>query len=139
MGTLAFPLLLTMQSNNTVVVSVSMELFDYGYLVMTRVLHSNDGLWSNTSQYFPTPSINQISHPVFSSTISGRKVRTAVYYCSLRQKHEKLQWISRCYTCTCVHMHSENCTSSAKFDLHKNVQTVRLMDVMYPVIRELHL
>jgi hypothetical protein len=30
-----------------------MELFDYGYLVTTRVLHSNDGLRSNTSQYFP--------------------------------------------------------------------------------------
>jgi hypothetical protein len=51
METLAFPLLVTMQRNNTGVVSVSMELFDYGYLVTTRLLHSNDGLRSNTSQY----------------------------------------------------------------------------------------
>jgi hypothetical protein len=33
------------------VVSVSMELFDHGYVVTTRVLHSNDGLRSNTSHY----------------------------------------------------------------------------------------
>jgi hypothetical protein len=51
METLAFLLLVTMQRNNTGVVSVSMELFDYGYLVTTRVLHINDGLRSNTSQY----------------------------------------------------------------------------------------
>jgi hypothetical protein len=50
METLAFLLLVTMQRNNTGVVSVFTELFDYGYLVMTRVLHSNDGLQSNTSQ-----------------------------------------------------------------------------------------
>jgi hypothetical protein len=49
METLAFLMLVTMQRNNTGVVSVSMELFDYGYLVTTRVLHSNDGLRSNTS------------------------------------------------------------------------------------------
>jgi hypothetical protein len=51
METLAFLLLVTMQRNNTGVVSVFMELFDYDYLVTTRVLHSNDGLRSNTSQY----------------------------------------------------------------------------------------
>jgi hypothetical protein len=51
METLAYLLLVTMQRNNTRVVSVSMELFEYGYLVTTRVLHSNDGLLSNTSQY----------------------------------------------------------------------------------------
>jgi hypothetical protein len=28
-----------------------MELFDHGYVVTTRVLHSNDGTRSNTSQY----------------------------------------------------------------------------------------
>jgi hypothetical protein len=49
METLAFLLLVAMQRNNTGVVSISMELFDYGYLVVTRVLHSNNGLWSNTS------------------------------------------------------------------------------------------
>jgi hypothetical protein len=37
--------------NSTGVVSVSMELFDHDYLVTTRVLHSNYGLRSNTSQY----------------------------------------------------------------------------------------
>jgi hypothetical protein len=52
METLAFLLLVTMQRNNTGVVSVSVELFDYSYLVMTRVLHSNDGLQLNTSQYY---------------------------------------------------------------------------------------
>jgi hypothetical protein len=52
METLAFPLFVTMQRNSTGVVSVSMGIFDYGYLVTTRVLHSNDGLRSNTSQYF---------------------------------------------------------------------------------------
>jgi hypothetical protein len=51
METLAFLLLVSMQRNNAGVVSVSMELFDYGYLVTTRVLHINDGLRSNTSQY----------------------------------------------------------------------------------------
>jgi hypothetical protein len=51
METLAFLLLVTMQRNNTGVVSVSMELFNYGYLVTTRVLPSNDGLQSNTSLY----------------------------------------------------------------------------------------
>jgi hypothetical protein len=51
METLAFLLLVTMQSNNTGVMSVSMELFDYDYLVATRVLHSNDGLRPNTAQY----------------------------------------------------------------------------------------
>jgi hypothetical protein len=49
METLTFLMLVTMQRNNTGVVSVSMELFDYGYLVTTRVLHSNDSLRSNTS------------------------------------------------------------------------------------------
>jgi hypothetical protein len=37
--------------NSTGVVSVSMETFDHGYVVTTRVLHSNDGPRSNTSQY----------------------------------------------------------------------------------------
>jgi hypothetical protein len=44
-------LLVTMQRNNTGEVSASMEPLDHGYLVTTRVLHSNDGLRSNTSQY----------------------------------------------------------------------------------------
>jgi hypothetical protein len=35
METLAFLLLVTMQRNNTGVVSVSMGIFDYGYLVTT--------------------------------------------------------------------------------------------------------
>jgi hypothetical protein len=35
MGTLAFLLLVTMQRNKTGVLSVSMEIFDYGYLVTT--------------------------------------------------------------------------------------------------------
>jgi hypothetical protein len=35
METLAFPLLVTIQRNNTVVVSVSMEILRYGYLVTT--------------------------------------------------------------------------------------------------------
>jgi hypothetical protein len=35
METLAFLLLVTMQRNNTGVVSVSMGMFDYGYLVTT--------------------------------------------------------------------------------------------------------
>jgi hypothetical protein len=51
METLAFLLLVTMQWNNTGLASISMELFDYGYLVTTRVLHVNDGLRSNVSQY----------------------------------------------------------------------------------------
>jgi hypothetical protein len=42
------------------VVSVSMEPFDHGYLVTSRVLHSNDGLRSNTSQYY-AHSINEKS------------------------------------------------------------------------------
>jgi hypothetical protein len=46
---LAFLLLVTMQRNNTGVLSVSMVLF--GYLATTRVLHSNDGLRSNKSLY----------------------------------------------------------------------------------------
>jgi hypothetical protein len=48
METLVFLLLVTMERNNTGMASVSMELFDYGYLVTTRVLHSNDGFRSNT-------------------------------------------------------------------------------------------
>jgi hypothetical protein len=44
METLAFLLLVTMQHNNTGVVSVSMGIFYYGYLVTIRVLHSNEGL-----------------------------------------------------------------------------------------------
>jgi hypothetical protein len=43
--------------NSTGVVSVSMKLFDNGYVVTTRVLHSNDSPRSNTSQYiknYPT-------------------------------------------------------------------------------------
>jgi hypothetical protein len=44
METLAFPLLVTVQRNNTGVVSVSMEL-------LRLRLPSNDGLQSNTSQY----------------------------------------------------------------------------------------
>jgi hypothetical protein len=31
--------------------SVSMEIFNYGCLAMTRVLHSNDGIRPDTSQY----------------------------------------------------------------------------------------
>jgi hypothetical protein len=57
--TLAVLLLVTMQRDNTAVVSISMELFDYGYLVTTRVLHSNHGLRLNTSHYLcylPTDS-----------------------------------------------------------------------------------
>jgi hypothetical protein len=52
METLAFPLSVTMQRSNTEVVSVSIGIFDYGYLVTTRVLHNNDGFQSNTSQYW---------------------------------------------------------------------------------------
>jgi hypothetical protein len=51
METLAFLLLLTMQRKNTGVVSVSKGIFYCGYLVTKRMLHSNDGLQSNTSQY----------------------------------------------------------------------------------------
>jgi hypothetical protein len=51
METLAFLMLVTIQRNTTGVVSASMELFDYGYLVTTRVLHSNDGLQLNASHY----------------------------------------------------------------------------------------
>jgi hypothetical protein len=51
METLALLLLVAMQRNNTGVVSVSMGLFDYDYLVTTRRLHSKDDLRSNTSQY----------------------------------------------------------------------------------------
>jgi hypothetical protein len=47
MGTLAFLLLATIQHNNTGVVSVSMEIFNYGYVVTTKVFNSNDGLRSN--------------------------------------------------------------------------------------------
>jgi hypothetical protein len=47
METLAFPLLVTMQRKNTGVVSLSMEL-------LRLRLPSNDGLQSNTSQYYPT-------------------------------------------------------------------------------------
>jgi hypothetical protein len=41
-----------------------MELFDHGYLVTTRVLHSNDGLRSNTSQYLSlkVKSINRLKY-----------------------------------------------------------------------------
>jgi hypothetical protein len=45
METLAFLLLVTMQRNNTGVVSASMELLQLR-------LPSNDGFQSNTSQYF---------------------------------------------------------------------------------------
>jgi hypothetical protein len=38
--------------NSTGVVSISMELFNHGYVVTTRVLHSNNGPRSNTSQYY---------------------------------------------------------------------------------------
>jgi hypothetical protein len=38
-------------TNNTGVVGVSMEMFNYGCLAVTRVLHSNDGIRPDTSQY----------------------------------------------------------------------------------------
>jgi hypothetical protein len=45
--------------NSTGVMSVSMETFDHGCIVTTSVLHSNDGLRLNTSQYV-------LSYTVFS-------------------------------------------------------------------------
>jgi hypothetical protein len=46
MEKLTFPLLVTMQRNNTGVVSVSMGIFDYGYLVMTRLFIPSGSLMS---------------------------------------------------------------------------------------------
>jgi hypothetical protein len=53
METLAFLLLVTLQRNNTGVVSVAMELLDYGYLVTTKYYYVLYILTCNPSQNSP--------------------------------------------------------------------------------------
>jgi hypothetical protein len=50
METLAFPLLVTKQRNNTGVVSVSMGIFDYGCLVTTAFSQTRYNIRLNTIQ-----------------------------------------------------------------------------------------
>jgi hypothetical protein len=57
METLAFPLLVTMQRNNTGVVSVSMEIFDYGRLVKTAFRQTRHNIMKTNSVAF-SPQAN---------------------------------------------------------------------------------
>jgi hypothetical protein len=48
METLVFLLLVTMQRNNTRVVSVSMGIFDYGYLVTMAFSQTRHNIYNHT-------------------------------------------------------------------------------------------
>jgi hypothetical protein len=77
METLAFQLLVTMQRNNTGVVSVSMEL-------LRLRLPSNDGLQSNTSRYFAASRLTELRNSLWmlervSNNVPNRTVTAATW------------------------------------------------------------
>jgi hypothetical protein len=60
-----------------------MEPFDHGYLVTTRVLHSNDGLQSNTSQYILNGKLNNIIATINPVEISVRNHEPFICGCDM--------------------------------------------------------